>query len=98
MPGSDVSAVEDYFNTHKKDQLIGFALTLLFGPLGLLYSVWWMALILCVVVFLLGIGFGLLITLFVIWPLSMLISWGAISDYNNKVRAKGRLMAQGMRG
>ena len=44
--------VDDYVHTHKKDQLVGFMLTLVFGPLGLFYSSWVVALILVVVLFL----------------------------------------------
>lgn len=37
---------------------------------------------------------GLVVGIFVVWPLSILISWAAVLDYNAKVKAKGQLLAQ----
>ena len=43
------NAVDVYIDTHSKSQLGGFLLTLILGPLGLFYSSWVAALILCVI-------------------------------------------------
>ncbi|MCP4325236.1 MAG: hypothetical protein GY787_26010 [Alteromonadales bacterium] len=43
--------VQAYIEAHSKSHMAGFFLTLFFGPLGLFYSSWVAALILCTVVF-----------------------------------------------
>ncbi len=41
--------VQVYIDTHSKSQVAGFLFTLFLGPLGLFYSSWVAALILCVI-------------------------------------------------
>lgn len=86
--------VEDYVNAHKKEQAIGFWLTLGLGPIGLFYSSWPIALVLILLLYSLGPVVGFLWGVFVIWPSSILLSWVVIAFYNRKVRFKAELLAR----
>ena len=75
-------AVTAYISAHSKSQLSGFLLTLILGPLGLFYSSWVPALILCV------IATSTVLTIVVpiiCWVLAIIISFGAVSRHNEKV-------------
>lgn len=66
-----------------KSQLVGFVLTFLFGPLGLLYSAPVAAVLLLVGAVLTGfLTFGLSALLF--WPISILWSIVAVSLHNQQ--------------
>ncbi|MGM0785635.1 MAG: hypothetical protein ACQEUM_16130 [Pseudomonadota bacterium] len=81
-------AVERYVETHSKSQFLGFFLTLIFGPLGLFYSSWVAALILCVIAVL---SAGSIIGPIICWLLAILISFFAVSKHNDKVKAAAAL-------
>lgn len=80
--------IDDYISVHSKSQLTGFFLTLIFGPLGLLYSNWVASVILTV-------SFAVTISTIIIpafcWFISILYSFFAVSKYNQKVRATANL-------
>lgn len=84
-------AVEVYISAHSKSQLIGFFLTLLLGPLGLFYSSWIAALILCVIAI---VSATTVIGPIVCWVLSMIISFVTVSSHNDKVKATAKLLIQ----
>ena len=81
-------SVEAYVSTHSKSYLIGFILTFLLGPLGLFYSSWVAALILCVIA--ISTASTLVVPLFC-WALALLINFPAVSRHNEKVRATANL-------
>ena len=83
-----MDAVAAYISTHSKSQLAGFLLTLLLGPLGLFYSSWVAALILCVIAF---SSAATVIGPVICWVLSILISFFAVSSHNDKVVAAANL-------
>ena len=82
-------AVQNYINTHSKSQEIGFLLTLFFGPLGLFYSSWVAALILCVIAVTCAATGTLNIVVIVVlcWPLAIFIGFIAVGKHNEKVKA-----------
>lgn len=79
---------QQYINVHSKSQMIGFILTLLLGPLGLFYSSWIAALILCVIT--ISLASTIIIPL-IIWVLAILISFDTVSRHNEKVKATAGL-------
>lgn len=80
--------IESYINSHSKSQIIGFLLTLILGPLGLFYSSWVSAVILCAI----AITSATSITIYVVcWGLSILLSFIAVSNYNKRVRDTANL-------
>ena len=81
-------AVKDYISTHSKSQVAGFLLTLILGPLGLFYSSWVPALILCVLAF---VSVASIIGPVVCWVLAILISFATVSGHNEKVKATANL-------
>nr|WP_319381271.1 hypothetical protein [Thiomicrorhabdus sp.] len=81
-------AVQNYIDTHSKSQLIGFVLTFLLGPLGLFYSSWVAALILCVIAF--STAFTIFIPV-ICWLLSILVGFFAVNKHNEKVKAAAQL-------
>lgn len=81
-------AVQQYIDTHLKSQVLGFVLTLLLGPLGLFYSSWVAALILCVIAI---ASFYSIIGPIICWILAILISFSAVSKHNEKVKATAAL-------
>lgn len=83
-------AVDAYVKTHSKSHSAGFLLTLFFGPLGLFYSSWVAALILCVIAVL---SAATIILPIICWMLAILISFGAVSDHNKRVLSSARLIA-----
>lgn len=85
-----MSKINNYINMHSKSQMAGFFLTLLFGPLGLFYTSWVAGLILTITA--IGLGATIIVPV-IIWVLSMLLSFGFVSDYNDKIKAKAELMA-----
>lgn len=85
------NAVEAYIRTHSKSQIAGFLLTLILGPLGLFYSSWVAALILCVIAI---VSAASIIGPIICWLLAILISFGAVSSHNEKVRATANLAQQ----
>lgn len=75
-------AVNAYIRTHSKNQLSGFLLTLFLGPLGLFYSSWVAALILCVIAISTAAS---IIGPLICWILAILISFMTVSSHNEKV-------------
>ena len=70
-----------------KSQGLGFLLTFLFGPLGLLYSTVIGAIIMILVAIVLGLltfGFGF----FFAWPICWIVSIVVIKSHNARVEAK----------
>ena len=84
------NADEAYISEHSKSQFIDFLLTLLFGHLGLFYSTWVAALILCAAAIALAALVGFLGTIFC-WIIAILISLFVISNHNKKARATENL-------
>jgi len=82
--------VDTYVEMHSKSQLSGFLLTLLFGPLGLFYSSWIAGLILTITA--VGLGATIIVPL-ICWGLSILLSFGFVDDYNNKVKSTAELLS-----
>jgi len=72
-------AVDAYISTHSKSQLAGFLLTLILGTVGLFYSSWVAALILCVIAV---SSAATIIGPVICWVLAMLISFSAVSKHN----------------
>ena len=83
---SDV--VQEYIDAHSKSQVLGFILTLLLGPLGLFYSSWVAALILCVIAI---ASAASIIGPVICWILAILIGFAAVSKHNKKVKAAAAL-------
>ncbi|MEW8403479.1 MAG: hypothetical protein AB2689_21700 [Candidatus Thiodiazotropha taylori] len=81
-------AVQQYIDTHSKSQGLGFVLTLLFGPLGLFYSSWVAALILCVIAI---ASAASIIGPVICWILAIIIGFAAVSKHNEKVKAAAAL-------
>ena len=75
--------VQRYIEVHSKSQLLGFFLTLLFGPLGLFYGSWVAALILCVIAIATAAS---VIGPIVCWFLAILIGFLAVSKHNEKFK------------
>lgn len=82
--------VAHYIKTHSKSTLLGFFLTLLFGPLGLFYSNWVAALILSITA--IGLGFTVIIPI-VCWILAIILNFFTVHKYNEKVKATAALSA-----
>jgi hypothetical protein len=82
-------AVAAYIRTHSKSQLAGFFLTLTLGPLGLFYSSWIAALILCVIAI---VSATTIIGPVICWVLAILISFVTVSSHNDKVKATANLI------
>jgi hypothetical protein len=80
--------VQSYISAHSKSQISGFLLTLLFGPLGLFYSSWVAALILCVIAIVTAVS---IIGPIICWMLAILISFATVSGHNKKVHATANL-------
>ncbi len=79
---------DQYISSHSKSQIVGFILALLFGPIGLFYSNWVMALVLT------GIAvaaFSTIIAPVACWGLSLLLTFYLVSRYNRKVIATAML-------
>lgn len=80
----DTKPIRHIVVTPTKSVGTSLILTILFGPLGLLYSTTWGGIIMIVLSLIVGfvtLGFGLLIT----WPVSII--WGAlaVSNANKKI-------------
>ena len=82
-------AVQAYIDAHTKSQEIGFLLTFFFGPLGLFYSNWLSALILCTIAVTCAVTGTLNIVTIVIfcWPVAIFISLVSVGKHNEKVKA-----------
>jgi hypothetical protein len=80
--------VQSYISAHSKSQLSGFFLTLFFGPLGLFYSSWVAALILCVIAIFTAVS---IIGPIICWLLAIFISFATVSSHNKKVQATANL-------
>ena len=79
--------IQQIIITSTKSIVISLILTFLFGPLGMLYSTIWGAVImivLSIIVALVTLGMGL----FLIWPICMI--WGALAaaSYNKTLLAQ----------
>ena len=84
-----MSSTEDYYlQTHSKSYAAGFFLTVVFGPLGLFYCNWIAALILSVV----AIAFSpTIIVPILCWLLSIAMTYPAVHDYNERLKATAKL-------
>lgn len=85
-------ATENYVRTHSKSQGISFILTLLIGPIGLFYSSWVAALILCVIAI---AGAATIIVPILCWIAAIVAGAVTVSSHNDKVRATATLTAAG---
>lgn len=73
-----------YYKLHKKSQIVGLILTLLLGPLGLMFS----NVIAGVVLLIIGIlGAPTIIIPAICWGLSVLLSFWFIHSHNSKTKA-----------
>lgn len=81
-------AVSAYVSAHSKSQMAGFILTLLLGPLGLFYSSWVAALILCVIAI---ASAASIIGPVICWLLAILISFFSVSKHNEKIKTAANL-------
>ena len=83
-------AIENYVKANEKSRGTSFVLTLLLGPLGLLYS----SVIGGVILIFIAIASAVtVIGPLICWFLSILIGDSAVVSYNKKVRAQAELMA-----
>jgi hypothetical protein len=80
--------VENYIKLHSKSQTSGFLLTLLFGPLGLLYSSVIGGVILLVIAV---VAAATIIVPVICWLISIVLSFAFISDFNAKIAAEVKL-------
>ena len=83
-------SVRQIIVTPTKSIVISLILTFLFGPLGMLYSTIWGAIIMIVISIIMvtvTLGFGAFVVWSMIWPISMI--WGALAVvfYNKKLIA-----------
>jgi len=85
-------AIKNYIKTHSKSQIAGFILTLLFGPLGLFYSNWVAALVLCLIAF---FTLSTIVGPIFCWILSIIIGFFTVSKHNKKVSAAAALTNSG---
>ncbi len=81
-------AVQGYINAHSKSHGVGFLLTLLFGPLGLFYSSWVAALILCVIAL---ASATTIVGPVICWLLAMMLGPFGVGKHNDKVRSAAAL-------
>ncbi len=84
-------AINKYIAAHSKSQGIGFILTFLFGPLGLFYSSWVAALILCVIAF---ASAATIIGPIICWVLAIIIGFAGVSKHNEKIKTAAALGAR----
>ena len=79
---------QKYIDDHTKSYETGFILTFFFGPLGLFYSSWLAALILCVIAIACAVSGALNIVSIVVlcWPLAIFIGFVAVGKHNEKVK------------
>lgn len=84
-------AIDKYIETHSKSQGLGFILTLLLGPLGLFYSSWVAALILCVIAI---ASAASIVGPIICWILAIIIGFASVSKHNEKVKATAALGAK----
>ena len=82
-------AIQKNIDAHSKSQEIGFLLTFFFGPLGLFYSSWLTALILCVIAVACALSSALNIVTIVVlcWPLAIFISLVAVGKHNENIKS-----------
>ena len=85
-------ALQSYINTHSKSQIVGFLLSLVFGPLGLFYSNWILGLILSAIAI---ATFASIVGPVLCWVLAILSSFFTVRNYNKKVRATANLNHSG---
>ncbi|WPL22232.1 Heat shock protein 70 [Thiorhodovibrio frisius] len=85
-PGAQ--AIIDYIEAHSKSQALGFVLTLLLGPFGLLYS-GWAAAVIMILIFLVSLAAGAIAV--IVWFLAIPVSFGVIGSHNKKVRTLATL-------
>ena len=77
-------ADQEQIDKQRKSQSIGFLLTIFFGPLGLFYSSWLLAVIICSIGIALAItGMANIITIVALsWPVTIIISLVSVAKYN----------------
>lgn len=76
-----------YVTAHSKSQIVGLLLTLVFGPVGLIYSNWAAAVLLTVLAVPL-FPLGLLL----IWPISMVVGLFTVRFHNARVMGTANLL------
>lgn len=83
------NSTQEYIENHRKSQSIGFLLTLFFGPLGLFYSSWVVALIISITASVLVItgALNIITVVAVCWPLAIVISLVSIGNNNADIIA-----------
>jgi hypothetical protein len=81
--------IQKDIDAYSKSQGIGFIATFFFGPLGLFYSSWLAALILCVIaVSSIVTGALNIVTIILLcWPLSIIISFVSVGKHNEKIKS-----------
>ncbi len=82
--------IQAYINAHSKNHIIGLLVTIFFGPLGLFYSNWIVALILTILVI---VSITTLIFPIILWILSILLNGIFIEMHNKKVKATAEILA-----
>jgi hypothetical protein len=83
---------QEYIDNYRKSQSIGFILTMLFGPLGLFYSSWLVALIICIIAsvcIITGI-LNIITVVAVCWPVAIIISLVSIGKHNESVNVSAQ--------
>lgn len=83
---------EAYINTHKKSHFDSAALTIFFGPLGVMYSHMGGGILLTIAALLLS---WTIIVPVGIWIASPLVGASCVADHNRKLRAKAEMIASG---
>ncbi|MEQ1543531.1 hypothetical protein [Methyloglobulus sp.] len=81
--------VEAYISAHSKSQFAGFLLAFLLSPLGLFYSSWKTAILLCIIAL---ASATTIVGPIICWVLAVLINFGAVSSHNEKVRTTANLV------
>jgi ABC-type transport system involved in multi-copper enzyme maturation permease subunit len=79
-----------YVAAHGKSKGVSLVLTILFGPLGLLYTRWLAALILLVLSISL---FTTVIVPVLCWIISIIMGHSGVDQYNQRLQATADLMA-----
>lgn len=83
-------AIKNYVAANSKSRVISLILTILFGPLGLLYSSIIGGVILLVVAIFTS---ATIVVPLICWIIAILIGDSAVVSYNKKMRAQAELMA-----
>ncbi len=85
-----MNKIEAYIAAHKKSYFVSVLLALFFGPLGLFYSSWVAALILCVVTF---ITLWTYIIPMGCWLISAVLAVYFVYKHNEKVKVTAAIIS-----